>query len=239
MDEAPTATGGTMIRDLPAIERPRERLRDYGAAALSNTELLAILLRTGNAKESALQQAQRLIAQFEGLPGLARAPFRALCAAHGLGAAKAAQLKAAIELGARAAAATLDDRRSYTSPEDIAGLVKAEMSMLEQEEVRVAVLDARNHMLGIYTVYRGSVHTTPVRVGELLRDPVRLNASAMVLLHNHPSGDVTPSAHDIRLTKMLSDAGRLLDIDLLDHLVIGGGRFVSMRAAKLGFSGDR
>jgi DNA repair protein RadC len=226
----------TMIRDLPAAERPRERLRDYGAGALSNIELIAILLRTGNTRQSAIQQAQDLLAHFDGLTGLARAPFRALCAERGLGEAKAAQLKAALELGIRAAAKAPLDRRIYSTPEDVADLFVGEMSLLEQEEVRVIVLDARNHLVGIHKLYKGSMHTTSVRIGELLREPVRLGASAMVLVHNHPSGDAVPSAHDIRMTKALVEAGRLLDIELADHIVVGGGSYVSMRGARLGFA---
>ncbi len=225
----------TLIRDLPAGDRPRERLRDFGAAALSNAELLAILLRTGTPKESALAQAARLLARFEGLPGLARSSFGELCAEHGLGEAKTAQLKAAIELGVRLASTAPDQRPVVKSPDDIANLVLAEMSLLEQEHVRMVLLDTRNRVLAVPEVYRGSVHTAHVRIGELLREAVRANAAAVVALHNHPSGDPTPSAADVQMTKMLHEAGRLMDIDVLDHLVIGGGRYVSMKSLHLGF----
>ena len=225
----------TLIRDLPSTERPRERLRDAGAGALSVTELLAIVLRTGATKESALEQAGRLMRRFGGIAGLRQAPFLELCGERGIGEAKAAQIKAALELGLRAAAAT-DERPIVRSPEDIAGLVLADMSLLAEEQVRVLLLDARNRVLGIPTVYVGSVHTTNVRIGELLSEAVRIKAASIVAIHNHPSGDPAPSAADVQMTRSLHEAAKLMDIDLLDHIVIGGGRYVSMHALKLGFS---
>ncbi len=226
----------TLIRDLPAMERPRERLRDAGAVSLSNSELLAILLRTGTSKESALAQATRLLVRFEGLPGLRNAPFLELCGEHGIGEAKAAQVKAALELGMRLAAFAPDSRPIVRTPDDIANLVLAEMSVLTEEHVRVMLLDARNRVLGIPTVYVGSVHTTNVRISELLSEAIRVKAAAIVAVHNHPSGDPTPSAADVKMTKSLREAATLMDIDLLDHVVIGGGRYVSMHALKLGFA---
>jgi len=225
----------TMIRDLPAADRPRERLRDAGAAALSTAELIAILLRTGNAQESALDQAHRLLATFGGVGGVARSSFAELCNERGLGEAKAAQIKAAIELGTRAAASVPERRRTFTSPEDIADLALAEMSLLDHESVRVLVLDTRGHRVSFNEVYKGSVHSATVRIAELLHDAVRAKAPSMVCVHNHPSGDPTPSAADIQMTKSLYEAAKAMDIDLLDHIVVGGGRYVSMKAARLGF----
>ena len=191
--EAPTYT---LIRDLPATERPRERLRDSGPQALSNAELLAILLRVGGAGESALAQATRLLAHFGGLPGIWQASFTEMCNEKGLGEAKTAQLKAALELGMRLARTEPEARVTVRTPADLAGLLLAEMSMLQQEHVRVALLDARNHVLHIPTVYVGSPHTTHVRIGDLLSDAIRDKASSIVLVHNHPSGDPTPSSAD-------------------------------------------
>ena len=225
----------TLIRDLPENERPRERLRDYGSGSLSAAELLAILLRIGSAKESALAQAARLLKQFDGLSGLARASFADLCAQPGLGEAKAAQLKAALEIGLRIKDEELRDRTAVRSPEDIGDLIKHDMSRLDQEEVRVILLDTRNHVIGQHQVYRGSVHTTNVRIGELLRDALKANASSIIAVHNHPSGDPTPSAADISMTKSLYEAAQLMDIALLDHLVIGGGKFVSLKRSGAGF----
>ncbi len=231
----PAATSYTLIRDLPATDRPRERLRDAGARALSNAELLAILLRTGSSKESALSQATRLLGRFGGIAGMQQAPFAELCNEHGLGEAKAAQIQAAIELGMRVASASPDSRAIVRSPEDVANLMMAEMSLLPQEHVRVVMLNARNQVIGIREIYQGSVHTAQVRIGELFRDAVAATANAIVVVHNHPSGDPTPSSADIVMTKSLEEAGKMLNIDVADHLVIAGGRYVSMRAVRLGF----
>lgn len=227
-----------LIRDLPETDRPRERLRDAGASALSNAELLAILLRVGSSKESALAQATRLLSRFDGLPGMARASFGELCAEHGLGEAKAAQIKAALEMGIRVAASSPEQRPVVKSPEDLAGLMLTEMSLLDQESVRVILLDTRNHVLAIQEVYRGSVHTAQVRIAELLREAVRINAPTLVLAHNHPSGDPHPSAADVAMTRSLHEASKLMDIDLADHMILAGGKYASMRRLGLGFPKD-
>ncbi len=225
----------TLIRDLPAADRPRERLRDFGAGSLSNAELLAILLRTGSSKESALSQAGRLLRDFSGIPGLRHAPFAELRAVHGLGEAKAAQIHAALELGLRLASVVPDERSVIKSPEDTANLVMAEMSLLDKEELWVLQLDTRNHVLSTVKLYRGSAHTTQVRMAEVFREAVRITATAIIVVHNHPSGDPRPSAQDVVMTKMLCESGKLLDIDIADHIVIGGGKYVSMRNLRLGF----
>ncbi len=224
-----------LIRDLPATERPRERLRDYGAGALSSAELLAIVLRTGASRESVLALATRLLSSHRGLVGLARAGFGELCQERGLGEAKAAQLKAAFELGSRLASAQPEERAAVRSPQDIANLLLPEMGLLEQEELRVVLLNTRNQVLGVHTVYRGSVNTSLVRVGELFREAVRQNCPALVVVHNHPSGDPTPSADDVAMTRQAVQAGRLLDIEVLDHLVISQQRFVSLKETRQGF----
>jgi len=226
-----------LIRDLPATERPRERLRDYGAGSLSTGELLAIVLRTGASRESVLALASRLLSRYGGLVGLARAGFGELCQERGLGEAKAAQLKAAFELGRRLASAQPEERAAVRSPQDVANLLLPEMGLLEQEELRVVLLNTRNQVLGVHTVYRGSVNTSLVRVGELFREAVRQNCPALVLVHNHPSGDPAPSADDVAMTKQALEAGRLLNIDVLDHLVIAQQRFVSLKERRLGFDG--
>ncbi len=232
----PEAAMYTLIRDLPATDRPRERLRDAGPDALSNPELLAILLRVGGSGESALTQATRLLARFEGLPGLWRASFAEMCGERGLGEAKSAQIKAALELGMRLAAATPDVRTAMRSPDELVAPWLAEMSMLAQEHIRVVLLDVRNRVMGApVTVYIGSPHTTRVRIADLLSDAIRAKAPAMVLMHNHPSGDPAPSSADGMITRQLYDAAQMMGIDLLDHLVVGGGRYVSMKALGLGF----
>lgn len=221
------------IRDLPVDERPRERLLRAGAGSLSNSELLAILIRTGTPAESALALATRLLAE-RGLDGLQRADAAELAQEHGLGPAKASQIKAALEIGRRLATLQPDDHPAIATPEDVMGLVGAEMALLEQEELRVLLLNTKNQVQSVSTVYRGSVNSAQVRIGEILRDAVRRNCPALIAVHNHPSGDPTPSADDVRMTRDLIAAGELLDIDVLDHIVVGsGGRHVSLRAEGL------
>ncbi len=224
------------IRDLPTGDRPRERLRDAGASALSNQELLAILLRTGSAKENAVALAARLLSRHDGLVGLARTSFAELCAERGLGEAKAAQVQAALELGKRLVATQPHERALVRAPEDVANLLQGEMGLLDQEHLRVVLLNTRNQVLGTADVYRGSVHTAVVRIGELFREALRQNAPAVILVHNHPSGDPTPSAEDIAMTKQAIEAGELLDIDVLDHIILAQGRFESMKSKKVAFS---
>jgi DNA repair protein RadC len=225
-----------MIRDLPTRERPRERLIHAGEGALSTAELLAIILRTGVGGESVLDMATRLLARYDGLPGLARASVAELMAEKGLGEAKTTQLKAALELGRRMLLAAPEDRFAVRSPADVAQLLMAEMSHLEQEHFRVLYLDTRNRLLGSDTVYVGSLNASHIRVGEVFRDAVKRNCAAIIVVHNHPSGDPTPSPEDVEVTRQLVAAGRLLDIEVLDHLVIGQQRFVSLRERGLGFA---
>jgi len=225
-----------MIRDLPAGERPRERLAHAGEGALSTTELLAIILGTGVGGESVLDMARRLLSGYGGLPGLARASFAELRAEKGLGEAKTAQLKAALELGRRMLLAAPEDRFIVRSPADVAQLLMAEMAHLEQEHFRVLYLDTRNRLIGSETVYVGSLNASHIRVGEVFRDAVKRNCAAIIVVHNHPSGDPTPSPEDVEVTRQLVAAGNLLDIEVLDHLIIGQQRFVSLRERGLGFA---
>jgi DNA repair protein RadC len=224
------------IRQLPASERPRERLRDRGAGALSNSELLAIILRTGTPSENALVLATAALARFGGLPGLARASFGELCAQHGMGEAKAAQIKAALELGHRLLSAQPEERATVRSPQDVANLLLAEMGLLEQEHLRVLLLNTKNQVLAMPEVYKGSVNSAQVRLSELFREAIREGCPAIIVVHNHPSGDPTPSRDDIDLTCQLIEAGKLLDIEVLDHIVIARQGIVSLRDEGLGFA---
>ena len=224
------------IMDLHESDRPRERLAALGPQALTNAELLAILLRVGVRGESAVTVGQRLLNKFGGLSGLHRAPFKELMDQHGLGEAKASQIKAAIELGRRLTLESPEERPSINSPADAAALVQYEMSALEQEHLRVMLLDRRNRVLETVEVYKGSVNSSQVRVGELFKDAIRTNASAVIVIHNHPSGDPTPSPDDVAVTRAIVQAGKLLDVDVLDHLVIGQGKWVSLKERGLGFA---
>jgi DNA repair protein RadC len=227
----------TLIRDLPANERPRERLRDSGAERLSNAELLAIILRTGMASENVIELSNRLLSQWGGLAGLHHASFAELCNTKGVGEAKAAQLKAALEIGRRLLFAEGDIRYQINDPSAVYRLFTAEMRLLKQEELRVILLSNKNHVIASPVVYRGTVQSSNVRPAEVFREAVRQTAPRIIIMHNHPSGDPTPSAEDVRTTRELVDAGRLLDIEVLDHVVIGDGRWKSLRQEGLGFGG--
>jgi DNA repair protein RadC len=223
------------IVDLAESERPRERLVQLGPQSLTNAELLAILLRVGVPGENAVQVGQRLLLHFGGITGLHRASIDEVCDQHGIGPAKAAQIKAAIELGRRLTLESPEERPAIHSPADAAALVQYEMSALEQEELRVMLLDTRNRVQDVTTIYRGSVNSSQVRIGEVFKTAIRRNAVNLIVVHNHPSGDPTPSPDDVALTRAIVQAGKLLDVDVLDHLVIGRGRFVSLKERGLGF----
>ena len=216
--ESPAYT--TMIRDMPQGERPRERLRDYGAASLSNSELIAILLRTGLGGESA---------------GLGRATFGEMCSQKGISEAKACQLQAAFELGRRLVSLHPEDRAVIHSPEDVANLLGAEMAILNQEHLRVLLLDTKNHVTAVSEIYIGNVNSSIVRPAEVLRPAVRDNSASIILVHNHPSGDPTPSPEDVAITRQIRESGELLGIDVLDHIILAGRRHVSLKERSLGF----
>lgn len=225
------------IHDFPVGERPRERMQYYGPTALSNAELLAILLRVGSTGENVVALSTRLLAEFGGLAGLAKASFSDLASIKGVGTAKTAQLKAAIELGRRLLITSPDARPQITSPLDAANLLMLEMGGLEQEHLRTLLLDTKNRVLASPTVYVGNVNSSIIRISEVFREAVRENATAMIVAHNHPSGDPTPSPEDVSVTRSIVEAGSLLGIDVLDHLVIGHQRFVSLKERGLGFDG--
>jgi DNA repair protein RadC len=228
------------IHDMPTSERPRERLQRAGAAALSTGELLAILLRVGSPGENVLALSTRLLVEFGGLSGLARADHNDLAQVKGVGPAKTAQLKAALELGRRLQLAAPEQRPQVTTPLDAANLLMMEMGILEQEHFRIMLLDTKNFLLASPTLYIGSVNTSVIRIAEVFRSAVRQNATAMILAHNHPSGDPTPSPEDVMVTRQMVKAGKLLEIEVLDHIVIGNQRFVSMKERGLGFDeGDK
>lgn len=231
-----TATPMYRIMDLYEADRPRERLAALGPQALSNAELIAILLRVGVTGENAVQVGQRLLNKFGGLRGLHRVPFRELMDQYGLGEAKTSQIKAAIELGRRLTLESPEERPAINSPADAAALVQYEMSALEQEHLRVILLDRRNRVMETVEVYKGSVSSSQIRVGEVFKEAIRKNASALIVTHNHPSGDPTPSPDDVAVTRAIVQAGKLLDVEVLDHLVIGQGRWVSLKERGLGFA---
>jgi DNA repair protein RadC len=225
------------IQDFEDNDRPRERLAELGASALSNAELLAILLRTGLPGENAVQVGHRLLKQFGGITGLHKSSFEELCKQKGVSTAKACQIKAAIELGKRLPREEAEEKPVIKSPGDAAELIQYEMVGLPQENLWVLLLDTRNRVLKIEKLYKGSLNSSTVRVGELFKSALTNNAASVILAHNHPSGDPTPSPEDVALTRAASQAGRLLDVEVLDHIVIGHNKFVSLKDKGLGFSG--
>ena len=226
---------GRAIREMPPLERPRERLAARGAAGLSSAELIGLLWGSGSRGRSAVDLAEDALARHDGLTGLARATDVELESVPGIGAAKAAQLAAAFELGRRLLADWPAGRWTIRSARDVADRLVLQMGRLEREELRVVLLNTKNVVLRVSTVYQGNVSSSLVRVGELFRDAVRLNAAGLILVHNHPSGDPTPSPDDLHLTAETLAAGRLLDIDLLDHLVVGHDAWVSLRDRGVSF----
>lgn len=224
------------ITDLATSDRPRERLSTLGAEILSNAELIAILLGSGVKGQNVIDMGQALLLKFGGLSGLHKTAFDDLCNVKGIGPAKAAQLKAAIELGRRLTAASPEEKAVVRSPEDAAALVMYEMGALEVEHLKVMLLDTRNKLIRIVQVYVGSLNASFIRVGELFREAVRANAASLIVVHNHPSGDPSPSPEDIAVTREIVSAGSLLDIEVLDHIIIGKNRFISLKSKGLGFA---
>jgi len=222
---------GLRMKDLGEDERPRERLVRLGPGALSNAELVAILLRTGSHGTNALDVAHRVLAlgRDDGpLRHLATAPLEELTRVPGVGPAKAVQLKAAVELGRRITAEAAA-RESVRSPRDVSALVMEEMRHLDREQFRIVLLDTKNHVLGVRTVSVGSLSSSIVHPREIFKEAITRSSAAIILVHNHPSGDPTPSREDVEVTRRLVEAGRLLGIEVLDHVVVGDNRFVSFK----------
>ena len=234
-DAAPKAEYRTLIKDIPEGERPRERFREIGASGMSQRELIAIILRIGVKGTSVLTLADQLLQQFNGLQGLARASIADLQRVRGMGEAKAIQLKAALELGKRLAISAQESKPQIKTPADAAQMLMLHMGLLDQEEVRTLLLDTRNRVMSSHMIYKGSLNAASMRVSEVFKEAVRSNAAAIIVAHNHPSGDPSPSAEDISVTKTLSSAGKLLDIEVLDHIVIAHNRYVSLKERGLGF----
>ena len=229
------AAYSTSIRELPSEERPRERLLALGAGSLTNSELIAILLRTGMRGENVLNLAARLLTACSGLRGLLQASVAEICTLKGVSEAKAAQVVAALELGRRAASMGPEERALIRTPEDLYNLIGAELAHLAQEKLCVVLLSTKQEVLRVHPVYQGTVNSASVRIAEVLRPAIKENSPNLVVVHNHPSGDPTPSPEDIRITRRLVASAATMDIDLQDHLVVGARGFVSMRQQGLGF----
>lgn len=217
------------MKELPAEERPRERLHAYGAQALTTAELIAILIRTGNAQRSAVSLGEFLLAEFGSIKGVATASAEQLAAVKGLGTAKAAQIKAAIEFGNRLSLFTEEGRPSIGGPRDVSNLLMPDLRYQKKEHLKSLLLDTKNRVLAIKTVSIGDLSSSIVHPREVYKDAVLASAASIIVAHNHPSGDPTPSAEDVAVTKRLIQAGEIMGIDLLDHIVLGDGTFASLK----------
>ena len=197
-------------------------------------------MRTGARGRSVLEMSHHLIAGMGGLSGLARVSYGELCGYHGVSDAKACQLLAAFELGRRMVSLSPEDRAVVRSPQDVANLVSADMARLDQEHLRVLLVSTKGEVRGVHEVYVGNVAASIVRVSEVLRPAVRENCPSIIVVHNHPSGDPTPSPEDVMITRQIAAGGKMLDIEVLDHIVIGHRSHVSLKSKGLGFpaSGD-
>ncbi|MDQ0495570.1 MULTISPECIES: RadC family protein [Paenibacillus] len=218
-----------MLRDLPHEERPRERMMTYGADALSNAELLAILLRTGTQNESSVHLAQRILQQAGNLRQLVDMSLSELTQIKGIGNAKAIQLKAGIELGRRLALSRHLETPVISCPRDVADLLFEQLRYLQKEHFVCLFLNTKNHVIAQETLSMGSLNSAIVHPREVFRAAIKCSSASIICAHNHPSGDPKPSPEDVQLTRRLMDAGNIVGIDVLDHIVIGDGTFVSLK----------
>jgi len=221
--------GHATIKNLPEEERPRERLARHGASVLSNAELLAILLRTGTKEESAISLAHRILVQEQGLRYLADINVEQLSAINGIGKAKAAQIKAAIELGKRLAAFEPGADKPLKCPQDVAGLLMEEMRYLKKEHMKLVLLNVKCNLISVEEISVGSLNASIVHPREVFNPAIRKSSASIIMVHNHPSGDPSPSSEDISITARIAEAGKLIGIELVDHIIIGDGKYISMK----------
>lgn len=217
------------VKELPEDIRPREKLRLKGPTALSNSDLLAILLRTGNDEETSLELGSRILNAQEGLKKIANLSIEEFEEYRGIGTAKAAQIIAAVELGKRIASTNANARPAINSPADVNLVVAEEMRFLDREHFRCLSLNSKNHLLGVDTVSIGSLNSSIVHPREVFKKAILKSAAAVILVHNHPSGDPLPSKEDKLITKRLFEVGEILGINVLDHIIIGDKRYISLK----------
>ena len=222
-------TGYFKIKEMPADERPRERLLAHGAGALSTSELLAIILRTGRQQRNARELAAELLHRFGGLQGVAKAPIEELCAVDGIGDAKAVQLKAAFALGARLTASRGPERPEVHTSRDVMALLGDEMRLHEEERFKILMLDRKNRLIRDETVSVGTLDASLVHPREVFRSAIRASCASVIVCHNHPTGDCRPSSVDRETTRRIKEAGELVGIRLLDHVIVGDAEYYSFK----------
>jgi len=221
------------MKDMPADLRPRERLWRYGPEYLSEIELVALLLGSGTGQASALELAAQMLSRFDGLPGLAAATCRELAGVRGVGPARAALIQAAVQLGRRLANQPTRTRPVIKGPNDVVALMMEEMRGLDREHFRAVMLNTKNQVLGTDRIAVGTLSQSAIHARELFKNAIKMSAAGVVLVHNHPSGDPTPSKNDREITKRMVRAGDIIGITVLDHVVIGDNSFVSFKASGL------
>jgi DNA repair protein RadC len=218
------------IKQIPKQERPREKLIKFGPQALTNSELMAIVLRVGSNKDTAITLSQKILNyEDRGLKNIATPDAELLLGFHGISHAKAAQLMAAVELGKRVSRLDYDDRFKVTSPQDIANYLMEDMRYLKKEHFKIIILDTKNKVLDVCTISIGSLNSSIVHPREVFHEAVKKSAASILLVHNHPSGETQPSREDINITKRLIEAGELMGIKVLDHIIIGDGVYLSFK----------
>jgi len=218
-----------MIRDVPREERPRERLLKYGSTHLSNQEILAILLVSGTKDQSVMTLAHRMLMHFEGLKLLKDATIEELTSIKGIGPAKGVMILAAIELGRRLNNFKSAEQITIRSPKNGADYVMEDMRTLKQEHFVVIFLNTKNEIIHRETIFKGSLNSSIVHPREVFREAVKRSAASIICFHNHPSGDPTPSQEDIHVTRRLADSGKMMGIEVLDHIIIGDRKFTSLK----------
>ena len=220
-----------MVRELPVDERPRERLLALGPGFLSNAELLAIVLRNGSKERSALQLAQDILSLYkdDGVSALGRMTAGELMCLQGIGSAKAAEVIAAVELGKRLNAHISRQRAMVTCPEDAADYAMPRFRYEDREHFAVILLNVKNHILSMPVISVGSLTASVVHPREVFKAAIQQTAASIILVHNHPSGDPTPSKEDIEVTARMVQVGKVMDIPVFDHIIVGGDKFVSLK----------
>lgn len=218
------------VIDIPEEERPIEKLLMNGPETLSNPELLAIILRSGTRGENIISLSTRILAEFNGLDGLLEAGLNEITSIKGIKNIKASQIMAIGELVKRINRLDLiKERNRIASPRDIAEVIMKDMVFLKQEVLKLIMLDTKNNIIGIKDVFKGSLNTSIVHPREIFKEALKKSSSSIIICHNHPSGDPTPSKEDINITIRLKECGKIMGIDLLDHLIIGNNKYISLK----------
>ncbi len=217
------------IKELPEEERPREKLLKYGEKSLSNAELLALIISTGNRRRTAVELSQDILNYFGGLKSLNNLSIEEITQINGIGLAKASQLKAIVELGKRLTRLGNEDKKVVKSPQDVASLLMPELRFLTQEVFKLVLLDVKNQVIAVPQISKGGLSSSIVHPREVFKEAIRRSSAAIVLVHNHPSGIPAPSQDDIKITGRLIETGEIVGIDVLDHIIIGDGIYKSMK----------